>query len=67
MMGPLWGAAIGLMLLLTVRTHLLGSELEQIKRQHQEALNDLPDLVETMVRQRLHDAPEASAKTPPNA
>lgn len=68
--GPQWGVVMGIMTYLAGNSTLLGRELSQIKTSFQKIMNELPDLVNDLVEQRLKDmgfitdTPPALSSTP---
>lgn len=64
LLGPQWGAALGLLVYIAGSNVLLTREMNKLKAQLHKSFNDLPDLVNELVRQQLLELEQASTSTP---
>lgn len=67
LLDPLWGIALGLMLYIAGNNVLLTRKTNKLEAQLHKSFNDLPDLVNELVRQRLlelEQAPPPAAEPP---
>ncbi|MEO1751693.1 hypothetical protein [Thiofaba sp. EF100] len=67
LLGPQWGIALGFLVYIAGNNVLLTRETNKLKAQLHKSFNDLPDLVNELVRQRLlelEQAPPPAAEPP---
>ncbi len=65
LLGPQWGITIGLLLFIASNNALLSREVSQLRTQLNKNFNELPDLVNDLVQQRLQELSQAPSSTPP--
>lgn len=69
LLGPQWGIALGILVYIAGNNVLLSRETNKLEAQLHKSFNDLPDLVNELVRQRLLELEleQAAPSTPPPA
>ncbi|MEW6764442.1 MAG: hypothetical protein AB1344_01475 [Pseudomonadota bacterium] len=65
LLGPQWGITIGLLIFIAGNNALLSREASQLRTQLNKNFNELPDLVNDLVQQRLQELSQAPTSTPP--